>query len=473
MVEGKKSFLLGIHQVVDLFLVAIAYWLAFWLRKPAGDIGISYSFILLLAVICCHVTLRLYRVYDPFGGQTFKQIVYKIFKAVPTATAGIIFLMYILHVDNVSRLLIGYFAILLMLLLIAVKAVFFYVYRYNRLRDYVTRTVLIIGSRQRSIDLVKEIKKKSEAGYRIRGCLETVDQQQNVGNVVYGDVTIIGTMERFSAILLQETIDEVIFALPLKEVDEVEKYILFAENMGVNVRIMPDFQIYKIQYHPATARLSLDQFLGLPTISLSSTPAHDTALFVKSIIDYVGGALGMVLLSPLFALIALGIKSSSGGPVLFSQLRCGLNGRKFVLYKFRTMVRDADDFKGELAVTNEMDGPVFKIKNDPRITRFGRFLRKTSLDELPQLLNVVMGEMSLVGPRPALPEEVEQYDLWQRRRLSMKPGMTCIWQVSGRNTISFDRWMKMDLQYIDNWSLLLDFKILLLTVKEIMVGGGR
>ena len=473
MVEGKKSFLLGIHQVVDLLLVAIAYWLAFWLRKPAGDIGISYTFLLLLAVICCHVTLRLYRVYDPFGGQMFRQIVYKILKAVPTATAGIVFLMYILHVDNVSRLLIGYFAIMLVLLLIAVKAIFFYTYKYNRLRDYVTKTVLIVGSRQRSIDLIKEIKKKSEAGYRIRGCLETVDQQQHVGNLVYGDVTIIGTMDRFSNILLQETVDEVIFALPLKKVKEVEKYILFAENMGVNVRIMPDFQIYKIQYHPATARLSLDQFLGLPTISLSSTPAHDTALFIKSIIDYVGGALGLVLLSPLFVCIALSIKSSSKGPVLFSQVRSGLNGRQFLLYKFRTMIRDADELKEGLVETNEMDGPVFKIKDDPRITRLGRFLRKTSLDELPQLLNVVMGEMSLVGPRPPLPEEVEQYDLWQRRRLSMKPGMTCIWQVSGRNDISFERWMKMDLEYIDNWSLLLDFKLLLLTLKEIIIGGGH
>lgn len=473
MIEGKKSFLLGIHQVVDLLLVAIAYWLAFWLRKPAGDIGISYTFILLLAVICCHVTLRLYRVYDPFGGQMFRQIVYKILKAVPTATAGIVFLMYILHVDNVSRLLIGYFALLLLFLLIVVKAVFFYTYKYNRLRDYVTKTVLIVGTRQRSIDLIKEIKKKSESGYRIRGCLETVDQQQRVGDAVYGDVTVIGTLDLYSKILLQETVDEVIFALPLKEVEDVDKYILYGENMGVNVRIMPDFQIHKIQYHPATARLYLDQFLGLPTISLSSTPAHDTALFIKSIIDYVGGALGLVVLSPLFVCIALSIKSSSKGPVFFSQVRCGLNGRQFVLYKFRTMIRDADDLKGEMVATNEADGPVFKIKNDPRITRLGRLLRKTSLDELPQLLNVVMGEMSLVGPRPPLPEEVEQYDLWQRRRLSMKPGMTCIWQVSGRNDISFERWMKMDLEYIDNWSLLLDFKLLLLTLKEIMIGGGR
>lgn len=473
MAEGKKNFLRGFHQVVDLLLVVVAYWLAFWLRKPAGDIGISYTFILLLAVICCHVAFRLYKLYAPFGGQMFRQIVYKIAKAVPSATAGIIFLMYILHVDNVSRLLIGYFAVLLTLLQVGVKALFFYVYKYNTLRDYVTKTVLVVGSRQRSIDLIKQIKRKSEAGYRILGCLETVEQQQKIGEVVYGDVTVIGTMDRFSDILLHEAVDEVIFALPLKEVVDVDKYILFGENLGVKMRIMPDFQIHKIQYHPATARLYLDQFLGLPTIALSSTPAHDTALFIKSVIDCLGGVLGLVFLSPLFIVIALSIKCTSDGPVFFSQIRCGLNGRQFILYKFRTMIRDADGLKGEMAETNEMDGPVFKMKDDPRITRLGRFLRKTSLDELPQLFNIVKGEMSLVGPRPPLPEEVEQYDLWQRRRLSMKPGLTCIWQVSGRNDISFERWMKMDLEYIDNWSLWLDFKLLFLTAKEVTIGGGR
>ena len=181
----------------------------------------------------------------------------------------------------------------------------------------------------------------------------------------------------------------------------------------------------------------------------------------------------MILLSPLMLLIALLIKLTSKGPVLFTQRRSGLNGRQFSLYKFRTMVNNAEELKSQLAQDNEMDGPVFKMKKDPRVTRLGSFLRKSSLDELPQLFNILKGEMSLVGPRPPLPEEVERYQLWQRRRLSMKPGLTCIWQVSGRNDISFDNWMKMDLDYIDNWSLLFDLKLISITVKEMLLGKGR
>lgn len=473
MIEEQNGLFRGIHQVVDLLLVIVAFWLAFRLRKPTEELGVNYTFILLLAVICCHVTLRLYRVYAPLSSQVFRQIVLKIIKAVPSATAVVIFLMYLLHVVNVSRLLICYFMLLLIALLIAVKAIFFYTLKYNRLRDYVTKTILIVGSRQRSIDLIKEIKKNPRAGYRIHGCLETIECKQDVGKLVCNDVKVIGTMDQFNEVLLNEAVDEVIFALPLKRVEDVHTYILFAENMGVKIRIMPDFQIQKIQYHPATAKLYLDQFLGLPTLSLSSAPSHDTTLFIKSAIDYLGSAGGLLFLSPLLLCIALFIKATSKGPILFSHIRCGLNGRRFSMYKFRTMVDGAEELKGEVIAANEMDGPVFKVKDDSRITGFGRFLRKSSMDELPQLLNILKGEMSLVGPRPPLPKEVEQYSLWQRRRLSMKPGLTCIWQVSGRNDISFEHWMKMDLEYIDNWSLLLDFKLLFLTLKEVTVGGGR
>ena len=170
--------------------------------------------------------------------------------------------------------------------------------------------------------------------------------------------------------------------------------------------------------------------------------------------------------------LALLIKLTSKGPVFFKQERCGLNGRKFTMFKFRTMVEDADQMKDLLAEKNEMDGPVFKITNDPRLTKVGKFLRKFSLDELPQLFNVLRGDMSLVGPRPPLPKEVSQYDPWQRRKLSMKPGLTCLWQINGRNNINFERWMKMDLEYIDNWSLWLDTKILLKTVPAVILGTG-
>ena len=196
---------------------------------------------------------------------------------------------------------------------------------------------------------------------------------------------------------------------------------------------------------------------------------------IKYIFDYIFAGIISILLIPFFLVIGAAIKIFSNGPVLYSQERLGLNGRCFKVYKFRTMVNNADELQKELQEMNEADGPVFKIKNDPRIIPYiGVFLRRTSLDELPQLINVLKGEMSLVGPRPPIPKEVDDYSIWQRRRLSMKPGMTCLWQIAPwRNELSFQQWMKLDLMYIDTWSLFNDLKILILTAKAVLTGAGR
>ena len=205
---------------------------------------------------------------------------------------------------------------------------------------------------------------------------------------------------------------------------------------------------------------------------LETTPGLPWQLFIKRGTDFIVSFVGLVLLAPVFLLTALTIKLSSRGPLFFKQERNGMNGRKFTLLKFRSMVVGAEKMQEELLALNEMDGPVFKIRNDPRMTKIGKFLRKTSLDELPQIINVLKGDMSLVGPRPPIPGEVTNYETWQRRRLSMRPGVTCFWQISGRNEINFEQWMKLDLEYIDNWSLWLDFKILLKTVPVVLFGTG-
>jgi lipopolysaccharide/colanic/teichoic acid biosynthesis glycosyltransferase len=192
----------------------------------------------------------------------------------------------------------------------------------------------------------------------------------------------------------------------------------------------------------------------------------------KRLFDLLVGCLGLILLSPLFLAVALAIKLESKGPVYYRSTRVGRRARTFEFLKFRTMRADAEKLKAELEHLNEMDGPVFKIKNDPRVTRVGRFLRKTSLDELPQLLHVVRGEMSLVGPRPPIPEEVEQYEAWHRRRLSVVPGITCLWQVSGRNRIQFDDWMRLDMKYIDSLSFRVDLKTLIMTIPAVLRGDG-
>jgi len=210
-----------------------------------------------------------------------------------------------------------------------------------------------------------------------------------------------------------------------------------------------------------------------PLLTISNTPMSYLALQSKALFDRVFSAFVLFMLIPAFLVIGIAIKLDSKGPVFFSQKRVGLRGRRFMVHKFRTMVVNAEELKQELMAQNEMDGPVFKIAKDPRITRVGQFLRKTSLDELPQFFNVLMGEMSVVGPRPPLPDEVREYERWQLRRLSMKPGITCIWQVSGRNDIPFEEWMKMDLEYIDNWSLKLDFVIFLKTIRTMFRGDGK
>ena len=211
---------------------------------------------------------------------------------------------------------------------------------------------------------------------------------------------------------------------------------------------------------------------GLPFVSFETTVATESQLFVKKAMDFILSGMGIVILGPFMLVIAMLIKFTSSGPVLFKQQRVGLNGRIFRLYKFRTMCEGADSAKAKLEGMNEMDGPVFKIRKDPRITPLGKILRKFSIDELPQLYNVFAGHMSLIGPRALPTYEVARFDLWQRRRLSMRPGITCLWQVMGRNKIGFDEWMKLDLYYLDNWSLWLDMKILVRTIPTVLFGMG-
>ena len=224
---------------------------------------------------------------------------------------------------------------------------------------------------------------------------------------------------------------------------------------------------------PAIARIAFDQFDRRPVLLFNCKPDREWHLLMKRVIDFVGAAIILLVLGPLVMLpVAIAIKLTSKGPIFFRQLRCGLHGKTFTMLKFRSMVADAEEMQSNLVGLNEQSGPVFKIRRDPRVTKLGRLIRKTSIDELPQFFNILCGDMSLVGPRPPIPSEVKKYAAWQRRRLSMKPGLTCLWQVSGRSRIKFEEWMRLDLAYIDSWSLILDFQILLKTLPVVIVGDG-
>jgi exopolysaccharide biosynthesis polyprenyl glycosylphosphotransferase len=220
------------------------------------------------------------------------------------------------------------------------------------------------------------------------------------------------------------------------------------------------------------SKVHLERVHEISLLTFSTTPESEDLLLLKRVVDFVMALVFLVALSPLFLILAFLIKLTSRGPALYRQTRCGLGGRKFTVYKFRSMRADADLLRDELAALNEMDGPVFKIKNDPRCTAVGSLMRKFSLDELPQLMNILKGDMAFVGPRPPLPEEVEKYERWQRRRLRMQPGLTCLWALEGRNKLNFKRWMELDLEYIDNWSPSLDWKIILKTIPVVLLGRG-
>ena len=253
---------------------------------------------------------------------------------------------------------------------------------------------------------------------------------------------------------------------PRRFLHAVEDSIATCEEMGAKIFLLADFFNLKI------ARQQFRFLFNQPALFYSTGPAKDGSLFFKYALDRILASSILILVFPLMFLATLLVKLTSPGPVLFRQTRCGLNGKKFTLYKFRTMVANAEELKSDLLDKNEMSGPVFKLADDPRLTKIGKLLRKSSIDELPQLFNVLKGEMSLVGPRPPLPVEVAEYDRWQRRKLSIKPGLTCLWQVNGRNKIDFEHWMRLDLHYIDNWSLWLDAKILLKTVPAVLTGLG-
>jgi len=325
------------------------------------------------------------------------------------------------------------------------------------------RNLLIVGSGDRAARVAAVLEEAEAWGYHLVGIVP--ESPDALPDSRLGDYPTI-PLSQIGEAIDRHTVDEVIFVVSKDALAGLEEIFLLCEEEGVKTRVMLSF------FPHVTSKVYLEALQDLPLLTFTTTPQNDYLLLVKNGIDlFLAGAL-LVLTAPLFAVIALLIKTTSKGPIIFKQVRCGLGGRGFVFYKFRSMVEDAEAARSQLQHLNEMSGPVFKIGKDPRCTPVGRFLRKFSLDELPQLINILKGDMSFVGPRPPLPREVENYQRWQRRRLRMKPGLTCLWQVRGRNEIDFDEWMKLDLQYIDNWSLLLDVKIALKTIPIVLLGKG-
>jgi exopolysaccharide biosynthesis polyprenyl glycosylphosphotransferase len=479
MLKQKARVVAQIVFGVDLVLTSVAFFAAFFIRDlflpvidpvrfPTGLFPLSeYLKIYPLVLIIWSVLLFSYNSYHSHRTIPLTKEALTTIRVVFVGNVLLATLAYLLPLRHLSRSWFVLFSVLAAVLLVAEKVLVRVLARWVRSKGLNYRTVLIVGTGRRATDIARMIVGHKYWGYKILGFVSDGHRLSNgwARYRIYGNVP---DMKRIlEAHEIDEPIDEVVFAVTRKKLDEMKQIFIMCEELGIRTRVAMNI------FQNRVARLELEELEGVPFLTFTTTPSNEAQLALKRALDVAVSLLVLALAGPAIGIAALSIRITSPGSVLFKQKRIGLNGRMFTLYKFRTMIEDAHARREEVAHLNEMNGPAFKAKADPRVTPVGRFLRRFSLDEIPQLWNVLKGDMSLVGPRPPIPEEVASYHRWHRRRLSMKPGLTCLWQISGRNDIQdFDSWMKLDLQYIDNWSPSLDFKILLRTIPAVLSGKG-
>ncbi len=405
---------------------------------------------ILLLAFCVAVWVALgsfQRVYEYLDSANPSRVIFNSLRQCLVGTACVVLFQYLLRFELSRGFLFLFFAYNLILLAL---------FRWNsrRLVGVFQRGfgspyhILIVGEHDRAGRLVTQLNQGSP--FRIQ-----------VSAVICAEECA----EKLPKLLREQIVDEVIFDVDSSKLYDLENVFLRCDEEGVRTRISIDF------FPHVNSEVTLDRVGDAPLLTFSAAPLDDLSLVIKRFCDVVISTVALVLLSPVMALAALLIRLTSPGPIIFRQARCGLNGRRFTLYKFRSMVDNADLLKPQLEHLSEKR-IAFKISRDPRVTAVGRWLRKFSIDELPQLYNVFRGDMSIVGPRPPVPEEVDHYERWQRRRLRMRPGLTCLWAVMGRDRLNFDAWMRMDISYIDNWSLGLDWSIMLKTIPHVLAGKG-
>jgi exopolysaccharide biosynthesis polyprenyl glycosylphosphotransferase len=323
--------------------------------------------------------------------------------------------------------------------------------------------VMIVGTGERALRLARNLERSAPYGIRLRGFFSESDTRPD--EIKLNSSHPVYLLAELPSLLRQTVVDEIIFAVESRNLADLEEVFILCDQEGVRTRVAVDF------FPHVNSTVTLERLDATPLLTFSAAPHDEVRLLVKRILDIAIAGAGLLVIAPFMAAIAILVRLTSPGPAIFSQIRCGLNGRRFVMYKFRSMCENAEDLKSAVAHLNTRE-TAFKIPDDPRVTPIGRYLRKFSIDEWPQLWNVLRGDMSLVGPRPAVPNEVDQYQRWQRRRLRMRPGITCLWAICGRDAVDFETWMKMDMQYIDGWSLALDWKILLGTIPRALMGRG-
>jgi exopolysaccharide biosynthesis polyprenyl glycosylphosphotransferase len=472
----KRQFLLELFRIFDLAVVVTAFFIAMIIalhpdsvQKATQLIDMRISIKNLIAFLglmaAWYAVFSLNGLYNSKRLASFRQEAKDLAKA--TILCAVITFAFntFFPMNLADKYFLLLFSVVLYGTLISSRIVLRLVLKQLRLRGANLRYVLIAGTNRQAIAFAEKIARTPELGLVFKGF---IDSAWYKGALQGERFRIVTDFDHLNAFLRENIIDEVIICLPMNDhYDQISSVIDICTEQGILVRVKSEFFKHK-DAQPKVEYLDSD-------ILMTYTTGHmrRRMLLLKKVFDFALACVLLAALSPILIVTALAIKMTSPGPVLFVQERLGFNKRRFKLYKFRTMILDAEKRIAELEQFNEVKGAAFKMKNDPRVTPIGRILRKLSIDELPQLFNVLKGDMSLVGPRPLPERDFRGFNLdWQRRRFCVKPGITCLWQVSGRNNLSFDEWMKLDLSYIDNWSPMLDFKILAKTVPAVFSGQG-
>jgi exopolysaccharide biosynthesis polyprenyl glycosylphosphotransferase len=461
MLRRDRLIRMQISQFLDAAIFAFSFWLAYALRANPFLVKYlhqdpvipfdHYKWLFLVLIPGVPLVLEAQGFYSRPILCSRATTAWQLFKGCVFISLGLVLTLFVFK-SEIARWVPIWFGMISFVLVFIKEELALVAFKSKLAQAQYRRRFILIGTQEETRRLRDELDEGS------RETLEVVAELDLNSAPV----------QRLVELLHEHSVNGVLVSAKRSLFDQVETAIRACELEGVEVWLVADF------FRTQISRTSIDDFFGHPVLVFRTTPGASWESVLKQLLDRLGALIALLVLSPLLLLFALVVKFTSPGPIFFRQQRSGLNGRPFTLYKFRTMVSNAEQLKAELAAMNEMSGPVFKVTNDPRITPFGKFMRKFSIDEWPQFYNVLRGEMSLVGPRPLPVDEVRRFnDLAHRRRLSVKPGLTCLWQISGRNNVKdFKDWVRLDLEYIDNWSLWLDLKILLRTVPVVLVGNG-
>ncbi len=460
-------------MIGDSVLINVAFLLAYTLRydvqllRPVEPIfdnppTVYIPFAILLTGLLL-ITFKIDGVYQSHRLGLWLEQMYAIVRGTTLGILLMVGITFFYQPTFYSRLIFVYDSVLIVVLLGVGRLVWGFILAQLRRRGIGVVRVLIVGADEVGRTVIRTVMAQPELGYRIVGL---ISDQFDTNTLNIGPIPMLGGLEKIPQAISDQHIDEVVIALPWTDQQRVLEVFQTCDRLGVRARTVPD--IFQLSLN----RVDVEDLGGVPLLGLKSASFRGTNLLVKRLIDLIVGGLISLIALPFVLILAIAIRINSPGSIIFKQKRVGMRSKEFTIYKFRTMRAGAEEEQERLLVYNEFTGPLFKMKDDPRITRVGRFLRKTSLDELPQLFNVLKGDMSLVGPRPHIASEVAQYQDWQKQVLEAPPGMAGLSQVSGRSQLSFDEQCLLDIYYIENWSPALDIKILLRTIPKVLSGEG-